>query len=219
MRFSSFKQILGITLAWAIVLFAVDYLKNPRAAAEVFGRKPHESTVHDKPHLSIWMNHLCCSGCAGDAQTALSTVAGLGRAEVPSEAQLKTNDPSHIEVEVTNLELLDFVSLARAMENAGLVPERVDFSGAAHFRLVAELKHLCCAECSRSLESGLGIAKALRATGQFGWIDSVTVSKEKRRVVAHARYDKTVDISEFVAALNRMGFAPASLRVSVGSEI
>jgi copper chaperone CopZ len=229
MRFSSWKQILVLTVAWAAVLFVVDYVKNPRAVSELFGRRLPESTHTDKPHLSIWMNHLCCSGCAGEVQDALKGVPGLGKSEVaepPKSAteaeQLapgETSYANHVEVEVTDVKQLDFVALERALEATGLAAERLDFSGVSHFRVEATLKHVCCGACSKALESGLDIAKSLRATGQFAWMDSVSVNKEKRAVIAHARYDKVVDVAELSAALHRMGFAPATLRVLVGSEI
>jgi hypothetical protein len=231
MRFASLKQIVGLTVAWALVLFSADYLKNPRPIAEMFGGRRGSAAHPSRPHLSIWMNHLCCSGCLGDVQQALAVLPGLGPADlaqqpqkmpspesVDSSASVVDNPANRLEVDVTDTKLVDFVAIDHALEKTGLVAERVEFGGVQHFRVVAELRHLCCQACVRGLELGLNIAKSLRATGQFGWIDSVTVSKEHHSLIVHARYDKTVDVEELIAALHRIGFAPTSVRILTGSE-
>jgi hypothetical protein len=58
----------------------------------------------------------------------------------------------------------------------------------------------------------------LRVTGRFNWLDCVTVNKERRTIVAHARYNKAADVHELIAALHHLGFAPIGVRVLVGSE-
>ena len=230
MRFSNPKQIIGLTIVWAVVLFAADYVMNPRPVAQLFGGRLGGAAHVSRPHLSIWMNHLCCSGCLDDVQQVLAGLSGLGTAELAQAGELPSResvDPSattesstanRLEIDVTDIRLVEFVALDRALENTGLAVERVEFGGVQHFRIEAELKHLCCQTCVRGLELGLNIAKSLRATGRFGWIDSITTNKERHSLTAHARYDKTVDVEELIGALHHIGFAPASVRILVDSE-
>jgi hypothetical protein len=229
MRFSTVRQIVLLTLAWAAALFIVDYVKNPRPMAQLFGAH-FVAPVASRPHLSLWMNHLCCSGCLVDVQEALGGIPGLGLADVARPTDLpnrekvddaianETGYANRIEVDVTDLKVLDFVTLNHALEKTGLVAEQVELSGVPHFRLEAELQHVCCGACSRALESGFDVVKSLRATGRFTWLDSATVNKERRTIVAHARYNKAADIQELIAAIHHLGFAPIALRVLVDSE-
>jgi len=230
MRFSNPKQIIALMIAWAAVLFAADYIKNPRPVAQIFGGRRGFAAHATRPHLSVWMNHLCCSGCFDDAQEALAGLPGLGRATLGESRELPTperSDPkavsdnsaaNRLEVDVTDIKLVEFVALGRAVENTGLAAERVEFGGVQHFRIEAELKHLCCQTCVRGLELGLTIAQSLRATGRFGWIDSVTVNKERHILIAHARYDKVVDVQELIGALHHIGFAPTAVRILIDPE-
>jgi copper chaperone CopZ len=229
MRFANLRQIVGLTLAWALVLFTADYIKHPRPIAQLLGRAPSGAGPMARPHLRIWMKHLCCSGCLADVQQALAELPGLGPAalatpEIRSPAQASAapaaidDDSNRLEIDVTDVKLLDFVVVDHAIEQTGLAAERMEFGGVPHFRIEAELKHLCCQACVKGLEMGLSITRSLRATGQFGWIDSVAVSKEHRRLIIHARYDRTVDLEELMAALHHIGFSPASLRVLTGPE-
>jgi hypothetical protein len=229
MRFSTVRQIVLLTLAWAAVLFIVDYVKNPRPMAQLFDARL-VAPVASRPHLSLWMNHLCCSGCLDDVREALASIPGLGPADVARTTDLPARDEvndttanemgyaNRVEVDVTDLRVLDFVTLDHALEKTGLVAEQVELSGVPHFRLEAELHHVCCRACSKALESGFEVAKSLRATGRFNWLDSITVNKERRTVVAHARFNKAADVEELIGALHRLGFAPTALRVLVGSE-
>jgi hypothetical protein len=231
MRFSNWKQILALTVAWGITLYAVDLTKRPRAIRDLFERtETLASPKRERPHVSMWFNHLCCSGCLSGVEAALATVPGLGKPEIqlderllsPSEADQITQPEriysSRVDVDVTDVASLDFVALDEALRRAGLPPEHMEWSGMLHFRLEAKLPHVCCSLCARSLSEGMDVAKALRGVGHFSWLDSVSVNKEKKTITAHARLDATVDAIELLLALNHLGFAPSSLRVLGGPE-
>ena len=98
------------------------------------------------------------------------------------------------------------------------VADRIELSGPRHFRLNTELKHICCGLCSTGIKEGLEITRGLKAQGHFKWLDSFNVIKEKKLVVAHARYDAVADVAEFISALNHVGFQPTAIFVVTDSE-
>jgi hypothetical protein len=232
MTFSNPKQIIALMLAWTLALFAIDYVKNPQSIRLGFGAKaPAAASNITKPTVRIWMNHLCCSGCLGDVRKALGTVHGLGAVTVLEEVEAREQadtDPkpagavpsyaNKVDVTVDDIALVDFMAIDRALRDEGLTAEHMEFGGVSHFRLEAELKHICCGLCTTGIDQGMQIAKSLRGTGQFAWLDSVSVNKTEHRLVAYARFDKTVDVLELIVALNHLGFAPSSLNVRADQE-
>jgi hypothetical protein len=234
MTFSNPKQIIALMLAWVVALLAVDYVKNPQSIRLGFGAKaPAASSNITKPTVRIWMNHLCCSGCLGDVRKALGTVHGLGTVTVLDDVEAQeqadargtakpTGDvPSYankVDVAVDNIALVDFMAIDRALRDEGLTAEHMEFGGVSHFRLEAELKHICCGLCTTGIDQGMQIAKSLRETGQFAWLDSVSVNKTEHRLVAYARFDRTVDVLELIVTLNHLGFAPSTLSVRADQE-
>ena len=80
--------------------------------------------------------------------------------------------------------------------------------------------HLCCGACEKAAERTAELSRAL-AAGRLKWVDSVTADHAKHRIVVHARFlepGKTIDVVELLGALDSVGFAPFSLRVSTGRE-
>jgi hypothetical protein len=224
MRFSNVRQLTVLTLAWALALFAVDYVKNPH----LWQRKVR-AAAGPGPRVSLWINHLCCTGCLGDLREALQPLPWVRQAVTVrgSVVTQETADILHrslpeygqwVDLDVLDVSLLDFVALDRAIREKGLVPGRMELSGLEHFRLEAEVPHLCCGMCQRSVEDGIAFVKARGALGQLRWLDSVTVDKTKRRIVAHARFlasESTVNVSEILGGLEEVGLAPRSLRVEI----
>ena len=228
MRFSNVRQVTALTLTWAIALFAVDYVKN----RHLWQRKDRRAAAPG-PRVSLWINHLCCTGCLGDLREALlplpwvrQAVTVRGSAVITQETADTLRGPlpeygQWVDLDVPDVRLLDFVALDRAVREKGLVPGRIEFSGVEHFRLEAEVPHLCCGMCQRSVEDGIAFIKARGSLGQFKWLDSVTLDKARRRIVAHARFlepGKTVDVAELLSGLNEVGFSPRSLRVLADAE-
>src|SRR5258708_40069128 len=70
--------------AWTTVQVGYDYVERPRSAGEywetfISGRAasaPGEE--HAAPHVTLWVNHLCCSGCLKAVRGALEPLDWLG---------------------------------------------------------------------------------------------------------------------------------------------
>jgi hypothetical protein len=225
MTFSNARQVAALTLAWAVSLFAVDYVKNPH----LWQRRP-AAVAGAGPRVSLWVEHLCCTGCLGDLREALAPLPWVRQAvavrgggvvdqqTADAQARALPDYGQWVDLDVPDLGLLDFVALDRAVREKGLVPGRMELSGVEHFRLKAEVPHLCCGMCQRSVEDGIAFVKARGVASQLRWLDSITADKTKRLIVAHARFlerGKTVDVAELLAGLNEVGLSPRSLRVEV----
>ena len=228
MTFASTKTLVVLTLLWAIALFGIDYAKNPKAAESMWTSKHMgESAKDGKPIVKLWMNHLCCTGCLSDVSKALEKLPGVKvkQKELASQesAEMETVEKSkdygnEVELELTDLKTIDFMAIDRALRDAGLVADRMELSGPRHFRLNAELHHLCCGLCATGVREGLEITRGLKAQGHFKWLDSFVVDKPKKLVTAHARYDASADVSELINALNHVGFQPTSVFAVIDAE-
>jgi hypothetical protein len=224
---SNSRQIVTMTLVWATALFAVDYLKHPRPLSLLFGIK-REGIVGavrlTNPTIILKMNHLCCSGCLDDLRAALQPLTWADKVELDKSAQVAGNQREQalkdfsncvrIEIRTGDIARMDFMALDRALRDAGFVAERIEFSGLPHMRLEAHLTHLCCNLCEVAVEQGVKTAIQPGAGGTFKWLDTINVDRPQKTVMASAHYDCIVDVGEFIAALNHLGFAPATLVVS-----
>ena len=230
MRFATATQLILLTAVACAGLYALDYFKNPQLWHPVSAANLSASRGI---RLTLWMNHLCCTGCLADIRQALAGVPGLdlGNAAAPkqlltqAQANLeKSSLPDYgnfIELPVTDIHQLDLVALDKALRNAGFVAGRMELAGVEHFRLQAEVNHMCCGMCERATHEQITFLKAKGAAGQFRWLDSMSVDREKKQIIAYARYlepGHSVDIGEFIAGLNYVGYAPISLRVLIGEE-
>lgn len=232
-RLATAKQIILLALAWALVLCAADFVANPRPLAAVLGVLRGEraaaalpAPAPSTPRVALLMNHMCCSGCLNDLRQALRELPWVGSVHRVKEAPPE-EDESHegaeregawVNLESLDVERIDFVDLDRAVRGMGLAPERIVLDGLRHFRLEAEVKHICCPGCATALDQGLDRLKGLPTASGLRWIDSVVVSKEKGLVTVFARYGHAVDVTELLAAFNHVGFAPRALRVLSGDE-
>jgi copper chaperone CopZ len=228
MTFASTKTLVVMTVLWAIALFGIDYAKNPKAAEQLFTSKHMgESAKDGKPVIKLWMNHLCCTACLSDVTTALEKLPNIkvkqkeltSQESADMETAAKPKDyGNEVELEIADLKTIDFMAIDRALRDAGLTADRMELSGPRHFRLNAELHHICCGLCATGVREGLEITKGLKSQGHFKWLDSFVVDKQKKLVVAHARYDATADVQELVLALNHIGFQPTSIFAVVDAE-
>jgi hypothetical protein len=224
MTFSNARQVAVLTFAWAAGLLALDYVKN-RHLWQPATRGPQAVAG---THVTLWINHLCCTGCMADVQAALAGLpwaggiamvrggAVLSREQADALGRPLAEYGNWVDLEVRDVSKLEFVALDRALREKGMVPGRIEFGGLEHFRLEAEVAHLCCGMCERGAESGLEFAKAHSFTGRLTWLDSVSVDRTHKRILAHARFlgpGKTIDVSEFLAGLDYVGLAPSSVRV------
>jgi copper chaperone CopZ len=227
MTFASTRTLVILTVIWAAALFGIDYWKNPRGAEALFTPpKMGEVRASDKPVIKLWMNHMCCTGCLADVTKALENIPRIkvkqvdleSQSQAETEAPDKAKDYGHeIELELSDLRV-DFMAIDRALRDAGLVAERMMLSGPRHYRLNAEMKHICCGLCSTGMKEGLEITKGLKSQGHFKWLDSFDVDKQKKLVVAYARYDAVADVSELILALNHIGFQPTSIFAATEAE-
>jgi hypothetical protein len=224
---SNSRQIVTMALLWATALFAVDYLKHPRPLSLLFGIKLEGSSGAvrpTKPTIILKMNHLCCSGCLDDLRTALHPLTWADKAELeksPREAgnerEQTLNDFSNrvrIDIKTEDVARIDFMALDRAMRDAGFVADHIEFCGIPHIRLEARITHLCCNLCEVAVEKGVKIATQPGAGSSFKWLDTINVDRPQKTVTAYTHDNTIVDVGEFIAALNHLGFAPATLMVS-----
>jgi copper chaperone CopZ len=226
MKFATVRQVVILSIVWCLALFTLDYFKNPHLWRA--GAAPAASA--EGVHVDLWMSHLCCTGCLSDIREALAEVPGLGtptvvgkglitQAEADTAASEVDQYANTVTVPVTDLAKLDFVAIDNALKAKGLIARRMEFGGVDHFRLEAGLHHLCCGLCEKATYEGMTFLRARGLGGQFKWLDSVSVDKMKKKVVAHARYlepGKTIDVGEFITGLGYVGFAPDSVRILLG---
>jgi hypothetical protein len=231
MKFASVTQIVVLALVSCAALFALDVVKNP----QLWHATPAAAAAPEKgQRLTLWMNHLCCTGCLDNVRQALTGVAALDMANASTPPQLLTQDQADhmktslpdygnkIEIPIADLAKLDFVALDRALRDKGMVPARMEISGVEHFRIEAKLPHLCCGMCERATTEQVDFLKAKAAGGQFRWLDSLSVDHQKQTIIAYARYlqpGKTMDVGEFLIGLNAIGYAPSSVQVVVGEDM
>jgi hypothetical protein len=231
MTFASVKQILIMIALTTLGLYALDYWKNPQLwhTRQVASVSPETG-----PRLTLWMNHLCCTGCLEDVRKALAGTPGVDLAKATGSKELLTQAAANMQnatlpdygntvaLPISELDKLDLVAVDRALRDKGFVAGRMELSGIPHFRLEAALDHLCCGMCDRSISERMSFLKAKGQGGQLKWIESVSVEHEKKTVVAFARFlepGKTDDVAEFLSGLNYLGFEPHSLRIATGEQM
>ena len=224
---SNSRQIVTVALLWTTALFAVDYVKHPRPLSLLFGikREGLGGTVRvTRPTILLRVNHLCCSGCLDDLQAALQPLTWVDKVELDKSALMAGNQHEQmlddfsnsvrIEVKDKDIPRMDFIALDRAMRDAGFVAARIEFSGIPRMRLEAHVTHLCCNLCQVALEKGVKLAIQPGAGSGFKWLDTTNVDRPRKTVTAYSHYGTIVDVGEFIATLNQLGFAPATLTVS-----
>lgn len=227
MKFATGIQIVIMVVVIAAGCYAFDYVKNPQLwhHAEVIPVSGEKG-----PHLTLWINHLCCSSCLDEVRQALVPAPGIDASNATGPKQLLTHDQADkstaslpdygnaLQVPITDLEKLDLVGIDKALRDKGLVAARMELEGIEHFRLEAKVAHLCCGMCERGAQERIAFLKSRGQGGQLKWLDSVTVDRDGKTITAHARFlqpGKSVDVADFLGALNDVGFAPLSVRVLV----
>jgi len=229
MHFATPRQLIAIVLAWAALLVAYDQHMNPKPPsaywAEFRGRSTRPTVVSegDTPRMRLSMPHLCCTGCLNDLRAALKPFTWLGPARLAADLPDKSSAPSaetpearQVDVEILDLTRADFVALQRALEETGLVPDRIEVSGMGHFRVEVELPHLCCSTCSKVAAEPL--ERLLRKETQGRWLDSMTLDPQRKTVVIYARFNAVVDLAELETAIAHAGFYAHAIRVATGPE-
>ncbi len=227
MNFATARQIIALVIVVTAGCYVFDYYKNPQLWHHVTATS---ANVHTGARLTLWINHLCCSECLNEARQALAALPGIDAVIASGPKQLLTRAQADqstaslpvygnsVELVVSDADKLDFVALDKALRDKGLVAGRMELSGVEHFRLAAKVEHLCCGMCDRSAHERIAFLKARGQSGQLKWLDSVSVDRDAKTIVAHARYlqaGKTVDVTEFLGALSDIGYAPRSVQILV----
>lgn len=230
MKFASAKQAIILIIVTCAGLYGLDYYKNPQ-----LWHHEHEMAAGGRgARLVLWMNHLCCTGCLADIRQALAGVQGVDLANASGPQPLLTQEQANmqstslsdygntVQLPITDLDKLDLVAIDRALRDKGFVAGRMELGGVEHFRLEAELDHLCCGMCDRAIHERVAFLKSKGLGGRLTWLDSVDVDHAKKTVVAYARFlepGKTVDIAEFLSGLNYLGYEPHAMRVVLGERM
>lgn len=230
MRFATRRQIVILTLLWTAALYAADFVLHPRPLQALETSAPATMTRGlRQPRVTLWMNHLCCSGCLNDLRAALGGMSWVGTislsgGDVPSRSDADAGrvSPSgsrnRVEIDVTRIESVDFVALNAAARRAGFALDRMEISGIGHYHFEVDLPHFCCGACSLAATQEADRLKALRGTGRLQWLDSVTIMKPRKRMIVYARYGQVANVTELADALDWIGFAPSAIRLSVEGE-
>lgn len=227
MKFATATQIIIMVVVITAGCYAFDYVKNP----QLWHHAAVASASAEKgAHLTLWINHLCCSSCLDDVRQALASVPGIDATHASGPKELLTHDQADkattslpdyensVELPIADLEKLDWMALDKALRDKGLVAGRMELGGVEHFRVEAKLDHLCCGMCDRATHERIAFLKARGQGGQLNWLDSVSVDRDQKTIVAYARFlqpGKTVDVADFLGALNNVGYAPRSVQVLV----
>lgn len=219
MTFASPRGLVALTLAWALLLYALEFALVPRTS-------PQPAGTPGSARIRLALRHLCCSGCSSDLVAAVAAAIPAGHHVVtprlPTASQADANPVpgaglgGSVVVDLQDVTTVDFARLDAEIRRAGLVPERLEvlLPEPAHLRLEASLPHLCCQQCVDGAGSHLAVVRsALR------WLDSVQVDRSRKVVTAYAGYlaaGEPLDALEFLRALDDAGFHPEGLHVRRG---
>src|SRR5207244_2634885 len=88
--FPSTRQIVLMTLLWVASLLSIDFWKNPRPLRDVWVKPGQHGprTLIKAPHVSLWMNHMCCSGCLDEVRAALKTLPWVETVDTAKDKSL-----------------------------------------------------------------------------------------------------------------------------------
>ncbi|HUG52311.1 MAG TPA: hypothetical protein VMR21_01865 [Vicinamibacteria bacterium] len=222
-RLATRTQMIVMTVVWLGVLIAIDYTKNPHLRAAAAPERPPTAA------LSLWVNHLCCTGCLSDVRDALAALPWVDAEQIRARKAVVSREHAEmqgaqsdyggwVDVGVSDVAGVDFVAIDHALRERGLVASRMEFAGPPHYRLEAKVGHLCCGLCR---EAAQGLTTLERARARLRWVDSVTADRAAHTVTVHARYQgpgEAVDVADLLGAFDEAGLPPFSLRVLADAE-
>jgi hypothetical protein len=227
MTFASARQIIVMTLVTAALLFAIDRIKNPHPAV-IADDHLSLSAETENAAIHLWLTGECFDGCRTGLGEALSELPWLEAPETvehkPSAATDAGSDGPikrqgrevvvRIKDPARNLKSIDFVTVLAALHKSGFAASQMEFSGLKHYRLVADLPHLCSPECVSGTRQAMDdLVRASRPKGWFRWLDSYTFDGVNQALLFYPRMGETVDIMEVLGAINSIGFEPSALSV------
>ena len=235
-RLASPGLLAGMTVVWLVALVGIDYVYNPHLWKKSSGEAPQPKDTA----LSIYINHLCCTGCFADAEEALKSIPWLKNCSMRQRGELPTIEAAEakarqseyggwIDLSVPEISRIDFVEIDKALRGEGLVASRMVVRGVKHVRLVADVKHMCCGMCKDAIQvlgknnqsSGPGLSFGAGGLAELNWIDSIVADHIQKKVTVYPRYqdpEKGFDVGELLAAMDRVGLAPFSVRIQLESS-
>jgi hypothetical protein len=213
MRFSNAKEIVAMTLVWALVLIVYDQL----FSKHLFAPTAADVAKFTQPQVTMWMNHVGCSGGLEDVLQAITTLAWLGEPEVVEDASKPCG--RGLRVNVGDVAKADFVELRNTLRSVGVVPAEVAFGGVPHFALSAKVSQLMnCPPCVQAAREAMSPKKDPKMGSTFMWLDSARVSEEEQTITAYVRYGYGADIRELIWTLDQAGLPPSSIRIMIGEK-
>ena len=215
---ASTKQVLVMSVAWALVCLGIDFTFNRSLWART--NEPPPASVP----LSLHLHHLRCKGCLDDVKKALGTLPWLQNAQMTvrtTSSDTGVGDfAGWLDITVPDVSQIDFVALTQALRQEGFVASQVEFGGLQHFRLEGQARHLCCPTCQNDCEPLPDLGK-VRRSDRLKWLDSLTMDPTGTKVVFHVRYqqpNERIDVKELFQAMDDFGLWPSSLKVVTTSE-
>lgn len=214
-----------LTLLTAALMFTIDRIKNPRpAVVEADHLAPSADT--ENPTIQIWLNGQCFDSCRTGLAEALAEVPWLEAAKIRDNPLTASQDQPAggrregkqvivaVKDPARNFKSIDFVTIVSALHKSGFAAAQMEFSGVKHYRLVADLPHLCSPECAEGTRDAMDkLVRASRPSGSFHWLDSYSVDGVNQALLIYPRMGETVDVMEVLAAINSIGFEPSALTV------
>jgi hypothetical protein len=194
--------------------------------AHLFTPEGEASKEFVKPSVRILINHLCCSGCFSDTLAGLEKLGWLdnirlvkeglpSKEEAESEQVSPSGYANQVTADVTDLTQVDFVELNRSLRERGMAAGLIEFGGVPHFKMKAEVDHLCCKLCVTGLEEAFRPKKDPKYGSTLPWLDSVTVSLVGKSITIYPKQQTSVDAAEALQTMDRAGLPARNLTVDV----
>jgi hypothetical protein len=213
MRYSNAKEIVAMALVWALVLIVHDRL----FSKHLFAPTPAAVAKFTHPQVTMWMNHVGCSGGLAHALQAISTLPWLSEPQVVEDVSKPCG--RGLRVNVLDVAKADFMELRHTLRNVGVVPAEVESGGIPHFALRATVSQLMgCVPCVQAAREAMAPKKDPKMGSTFKWLDSAKVGEEEQTITAYVRYGYGADVGELIRTLDQAGFSPSSVRIMVGEK-
>ncbi len=252
MTFATTRQILAMTVLWAILLFGLDLWLDPRGG--IWNRDSTTAAeVSDQPQLRIWLRYPCRSTCLTTVNDALEDIEWLGPKKLvghksifeesttqqAGEAYLAETNlmVNRVEAPVTNLKTLDFMEVVEALEDIGLVADRIEFVGGGHYTIDARIRiaedMASKKDTQKAVVEALGNAQEAvehlvseySGRGYYSWYDSVAavdpedagdtvgIDPVSGALRFYPDLSAKVDVMEILRALSQVGLRPHAIVV------
>lgn len=213
--------IIILTLLWAGILITYDKMYNK------YFYKPQQAQLSTltSPQLSVWIQHVGCTGKTEEVVQVLQKIAWLSKLSVkrPGEmagmsAEMGVKRPEEqqcdigVVANVEDIAQVDFMEIDRALRARNIVPTTLEFGGIPHFGLRVQLANLCDT-CAREAVDALSPRKDAKGTVTFKWLDSRRANPKDQTLTAFVRFHHEAHIEEMIRALDQAGFPPLSMRI------